>query len=69
MYSIDITAEYPIFDDVLSYAATFDNIKCFNELSFKLQAIFEEAALSNRSWMCMRNCNTVRNCATLVAKL
>ncbi len=30
MYSIDITPDYPIFDDILFYACTFDNIKCFN---------------------------------------
>ena len=30
MYSIDITPDYPIFNDILSYTSTFDNIKCFN---------------------------------------
>lgn len=41
MYSIDITAEYPIFDDVLSYAATFDNIKCFNTGGLKYDPLHD----------------------------
>ena len=30
MYSIDITPEYPIFEDVLIYTATFNTVKSYN---------------------------------------
>ena len=41
MYSIDITPEYPIFDDVLSYASTFNNIKCFNTDGLKYDPLHD----------------------------
>ena len=42
MYSIDITPDYPIFDDVLSYACTFDNIKCFNTDGLKYDPLHDK---------------------------
>ena len=43
MYSIDITPDYPIFEDVLTYSATFDNICSFNTDGLKYDPLHDNS--------------------------